>query len=155
MFGYLADPRYVWGMLGSCTLMARRSTLEAVGSFDQSFRRSAEIDFAVRASLQGAHFIAVNEPLVTQYKTAGNEKSGNIPLEYALKLRYKYRDYLAGERAYWASLAMAHAWFHGNAGRSWKRRMYMALAYALLPPDVLALKVRSRILGRATRGTDR
>ena len=146
MFGYLADPQYVWGMLGSCTLMARRRTFEAIGAFDQNFRRSAELDFAVRAALQGGHFIAVDEPLITQYKTTGSEKSGNIPLEYALKLRYKYRDYLAGERAYLASLAMAHAWFHGNAGRLWKRRLFMALAYALLPLDILALKVRSRIL---------
>jgi glycosyltransferase involved in cell wall biosynthesis len=152
MFGYFADPRYVWGMLGSCTLMARRSTFETIGAFDQSFRRSAELDFAVRASLQGAHFIAVNEPLITQYKTAGQEKSGNIPLEYALKLRYKYRDFLAGERAYLASLALAHSWFHGNAGRSWKRRLFKTLAYALLPPDILALKVRSIILRQATKG---
>ena len=56
MFGYLADPQYVWGMLGSCTLMARRRTFEAIGAFDQSFRRSAELDFAVRAALQGGAF---------------------------------------------------------------------------------------------------
>jgi glycosyltransferase involved in cell wall biosynthesis len=152
LFGYLADPRYVWGMLGSCTLMARRSTFEAIGAFDQSFRRSAELDFAVRAALQGTHFIAVNQSLITQHKTAGDDKSGNIPLEYMLRLRYKYRDFLAGERAYWASLAMAHAWFHGNAGRSLKHRLFMALAYALLPPDILALKVRSRILRRPGKG---
>jgi glycosyltransferase involved in cell wall biosynthesis len=151
MFGYFADPRYVWGMLGSCTLMARRSTFEAIGAFDQSFRRSAELDFAVRAALQGAHFIAVNEPLITQHKTAGHEKSGKIPLEYALKLRHKYRSFLAGERAYWASLAMAHSWFHGNAGRSWRRRLFKTLGYALLPPDILALKVRSIILRQATK----
>jgi glycosyltransferase involved in cell wall biosynthesis len=151
LFGYLADPRYVWGMLGSCTLMARRSTFEAIGAFDQSFRRSAELDFAVRAALQGTHFIAVNEPLIIQHKTAGGEKSGNIPLEYMLKLRYKYRDFLAGERAYWASLAMAHAWFHGNAGRVWKSRLLMTLAYVLLPPNILAAKVRSHMLRRATK----
>jgi glycosyltransferase involved in cell wall biosynthesis len=152
LFGYLADPRYVWGMLGSCTLMARLNAFEAISVFDQSFRRSAEIDFAVRAALKGAHFIAVNEPLVTQHKTASGDKSGNIPLEYMLKLRYKYRDFLADERAYLASLAMAHGWFHGNAGRVWKRRAFMTLAYALLPPDILALKVRSIILRRATKG---
>jgi hypothetical protein len=51
-----------------------------------------------------------------------------------------------------ASLAMARAWFHGNAGRSLKHGLFMALAYALLPPDILALKVRSRILRRAGKG---
>jgi glycosyltransferase involved in cell wall biosynthesis len=154
MFGYFAEPRYVWGMLGSCTLMARRSTFGAIGAFDQSFRRSAELDFAIRASLRGAHFIAVNEPLITQYKTPGSEKSGTVPLEYALKLRHKYRDFLADENAYSTSVAMAYAWFHGNAGRVWRSRIFMGLAYALLPSDILAAKFRSRILKRASKGTD-
>jgi glycosyltransferase involved in cell wall biosynthesis len=152
LFGYLAEPRYVWGMLGSCTLMARRRTYEAIGTFDQSFRRSAELDFAIRAALLGAHFIAVNESLVTQYKTPGSEKSGTAPLAYALKLRHKYREFLAGENAYLASLAMAHAWFHGNAGRVWRSRLFMAVAYALMPSDILAAKFRSRILQCPTEG---
>jgi GT2 family glycosyltransferase len=151
MFGYLADPQYVWGMFGSCTLMARPSTFKAIGNFDQGFRRSAELDFAVRAALRGAHFIAVNEPLITQYKTTGNEKMGNAPLEYALKLRRKHRDFLTGENVYSASLAMAHAWFHGNAGRFGKRCLFMAIAYALLPPRILIAKVHSRVIRRATR----
>ena len=134
--------------------MARGRTFRAIGNFDPSFRRSAELDFAVRAALQGAHFIAVNEPLITQYKTPSGDKSGNIPLEYALKLRHKYRDYLASERVYSASLAMAHARFHGNAGRLWKRRLFMVLAYALLPPAILASKVRSHILRHTARGAD-
>ena len=151
LFGYFADPRYVWGMLGSCTLMARRSTFAAIGAFDQSFRRSAELDFAVRAALQGAHFIAVNQALITQYKTPGGEKSGTIPLQYALNLRRKHRDFLARENVYLASLAMAHGWFHSNAGRAWRSRLFMALAYALLPLNILAAKCRSRILRRATK----
>jgi glycosyltransferase involved in cell wall biosynthesis len=154
LFGYLAEPQYVWGMLGSCTLMARRRIFEVVGAFDPNFRRSAELDFAIRAALHGAHFIAVNEPLITQYKTPGGEKSGTVPLEYALKLRHKYRDFLAGENVYLASLAMAHAWFHGNAGRAWKSRLFMALSYALLPSAILAAKFRSRILRRATNGVN-
>jgi GT2 family glycosyltransferase len=128
--------------------MARQRTFTTIGKFDRNFRRSTEVDFAIRAALQGAHFIAVNEPLITQYKTPSSDKLGQIPLEYALKLRHKHRTYLAGQKVYFASLAMAHAWFHGNAGRLWKRRFFMALAYALLPPATLAAKFRSRILRR-------
>ena len=68
LFGHLADSHHVWGMLGSGTLMARRRTFLAVGGFDKSFRRYEEWDFAVRAAFQGAHFIAVNEPLIIQYE---------------------------------------------------------------------------------------
>jgi glycosyltransferase involved in cell wall biosynthesis len=148
LFGHLADSHHVWGMLGSCTLMARRRTFLALGDFDASFRRFAELDLAVRAALRGAHFIAVNEALIVQYKTASADKSGKIPLEYALKLRRKHKDYLINEKAYLGSLAMAHAWFHGNTGRFWRRRFFAVLAYGLLPPSTLAAKLRSRLVGR-------
>jgi GT2 family glycosyltransferase len=151
LFGYLADAHYVWGMLGSCTLMARRRTFLTIGDFDAGFRRSAELDFAVRAAFQGAHFIAVNQPLITQYKTASADKSGSIPVEYALKLRRKHRDYLSRENVYWASIVMAHAWFHGNAGRSWRHHLLLALAYGLLPPSILIGKLRWRFLRHSSQ----
>jgi GT2 family glycosyltransferase len=152
VFGYLADSHHVWGMMGSCALMARRSTFLAVGNFDPSFRRCAELDFAVRAALRGAHFIAVNESLIIQYKTATADKSGTIPVKYALKLRNKHKDYLAREKVYLASVAMAHAWFHGNAGRPWRYRLFLALAYGLLPPSFLIAKARSRWTRYITHG---
>jgi glycosyltransferase involved in cell wall biosynthesis len=154
LFGHLADSHHVWGMLGSCTLIARRRTFLTLGDFDVSFRRFAELDFAVRAALRGAHFIAVNEPLTIQYKTASADKSGKIPLEYAVKLRRKHKDYLINQKAYLASLAMAHAWFYGNAGRFWTHHFFLALAYGLLPPSILAAKLRSRLIGRDVRRVD-
>jgi glycosyltransferase involved in cell wall biosynthesis len=148
LFGHLADSHHVWGMLGSCTLMARRRTFLAVGDFDVSFRRCAELDFALRASLRGTHFIAVNEPLIIQYKTPSADKSGKTPLKYALKLRHKHKEYLINEGAYLASLAMARAWFHGNAGHSWRYWFFLAVAYGLLPSPLLAAKLRSRLIQR-------
>jgi GT2 family glycosyltransferase len=128
-------------------LMARRRTFLTLGDFDVSFRRYAELDLAVRAALRGAHFIAVNEPLIRQYKTVSADKSGKISLEYALKLRRKHKDYLINEKAYLASLAMAHAWFHGNAGHYLRHGLFLALAYGLLPPSILAAKLASRRVG--------
>jgi GT2 family glycosyltransferase len=147
LFGHLADSHHVWGMLGSGTLMARRRTFLAVGGLDKSFRRYEEWDFMVRATFQGAHFIAVNEPLIIQYKTASADESGKIPLKYGLKLRRKHKDYLINEKAYLASVAMADAWFHGNACHYLRHRLFLAPAYGLLPPSILAAKLASHRVG--------
>ena len=70
------DGRHSWGMLGSGTLMARTDALRDLGGFDARFRRCAERDLAVRAALEGAHFISVDAPLVTQYLTPTADKAG-------------------------------------------------------------------------------
>jgi glycosyltransferase involved in cell wall biosynthesis len=149
LFGPLAD--HVWGMFGRCTLMARRRTLITVGDFDASFRRCAEWDFAVRAALQGAHFIAVNEPLITQYKTSSDDKSGKTPLKYALKLTRKHKDYLINEKAYLASKAWAHARFHWNNEHRWRHRLFVALAFGLLPSSTLVTELISRLVPATPR----
>lgn len=133
LFGYQRDPAYVWGMFGSCTLMARREVFRRVGAFDETFRRCAEWDFAVRAAFMGGHFIAVDEPLVTQHKTPSSDKAGKIALIYALQLRSKHRDYLRHRGVYLASRAIARANFYGSKGRRWAARLHLALALALLP----------------------
>jgi GT2 family glycosyltransferase len=149
LFGYLVDSHHVWGELGSCTLMARRRTFLALDNFDTSFSRCAEWDFAVRAALQGAHFIAVNEPLITQYTTATADKSGTIPLKYAVRLRHKHKVYLKKGKVYLASVALAHARFHGAKHRPWKCRFFLAMGYALLPSSILAAKLRARFIEHA------
>ncbi|TVR84876.1 MAG: glycosyltransferase family 2 protein [Rhodospirillales bacterium] len=149
LFGVGAKPGKVWGMFGSCTLMARRTTFVAVGPFDETFRRCAEWDLAVRAAFMGAHFIAVDRPLVTMYKTPGTDKSGSIPLKYALLLREKHHDYLVRRGLYHASRLIARSNFHGNKGRIWKSRAYRALACMASP--VFATQSLSRVYERAFR----
>ena len=133
IFGHVWDRSFVWGMFGSCTLMARRKTFLSLGPFDEDFRRCAEWDMAVRAAFRGAHFIAVDQPLVTQYKTAGAEKAGTIPLKYALRLREKHKYYLKSRRLYRASRAMARAQFYGGQGRPWASRAYALVACGVSP----------------------
>ena len=133
-----------WGMFGSCTLMARKSTFDAIGPFDPNFRRSAEWDIAIRAAQMGAHFISVNRPLITQYKTHSEDKSGMKPLHYALMLRDKHRDYLDQRGLYHASRMFARSNFWGNKKHRLKSRFYRALGYALAPQLIPAyLKRRS------------
>jgi glycosyltransferase involved in cell wall biosynthesis len=126
-------PNRVWGMFGSCTLIARRSTFIAIGPFDPDFRRCAELDLAVRAAQMGAHFISVNRPLVTQYKTESADKSGTKPLRYALMLRKKHREYLERKRLYHASRLFARSNFWGDRKQKFKSRLYRGLAFALAP----------------------
>lgn len=128
LFDVSADPQYVWGVFGSCTLMARRETFLAVGPLDEKFRRCAEWDMAVRAALMNAHFIAVDRPLITQYKTESADKSGDAPLRYSLLLREKHRAYLEKRHLYLASRAQARSRFHGDKGRIWMSRGYRLMA---------------------------
>jgi glycosyltransferase involved in cell wall biosynthesis len=122
-----------WGLFGTCVLMARTSALRELGGFDPRFRRRAEWDLAVRAALRGADFIAVDEPLIIQNKTQGDDKSGKVPLAYALMLRKKYKDYLSERKCYWASCAMAMSHFHRRKGSLWKSGAYAFLACVSSP----------------------
>jgi glycosyltransferase involved in cell wall biosynthesis len=135
-----------WGLFGTCVLMARVSVLRKLGGFDPEFRRCAEWDMAIRAAFNGAHFIAVNEPLVIQHKTKGAEKSGTMPLQYSLRLREKHKQYLQQRGLYKTSRAMARSNFHGSKGRVWKSRLYAVLA-RLFSPIVLRETIARR-LGR-------
>ena len=103
------DRKFVWGMFGSCTLMARRSSFQKMGKFDEEFRRSAEWDMAIRFSFAGGHFIAVDQSLVVQRKTPTSDKSRKISLHYAQKLRRKYKDYLKRNGVYWASIIIGYS----------------------------------------------
>ncbi|HEY8276779.1 MAG TPA: glycosyltransferase family 2 protein [Methyloceanibacter sp.] len=143
LFGHTIDPRYVWGMFGSCTLLARRDSFIAVGAFDETFRRCAEWDFAVRAAFMSGHFIAVDKPLITQFKTKGADKAGSVPLKYALQLREKYKSYLSEHGVYWASRAIAHSRFHGAKGARLKSHLFLAAAY-VASPRLLFRKLRQR-----------
>lgn len=130
-------PGCAWGQFGSCTLMARLETLRTVGQFDENFRRAAEWDLAIRAGFLGGHFIAVGEPLITQYITTGEDKGGTLPLESMLKLRQKYKRYLEKKRVYRASVAIAYARFHYARQNRVLSLAYLGAACLLSPTAVL------------------
>jgi glycosyltransferase involved in cell wall biosynthesis len=128
------DGRHCWGMFGSCTLMARTETLRRFGGFDSRFRRCAELDLAVRAAFDGAHFISVNAPLVTQYLTPTADKAGDAELRYRLLLVKKYNVYLKQRRAYGGAWCYMHARFY--FGRHWQSRLWYLLALLCFPRRV-------------------
>jgi glycosyltransferase involved in cell wall biosynthesis len=137
------DPRFDWGQFGSCTLMARLDSFRAAGGFDPSFRRCAEIDLAVRGAFMGAHFISVDRPLITQYKTPSSDKVNTAPLQYALLLRTKHQTYLKPRRLYLASIARAYSDFYNSRGAACRSLAYRLLAL-LLSLQRLASIIRRR-----------
>jgi glycosyltransferase involved in cell wall biosynthesis len=141
LWHYAPSP-YVWGQFGSCTLMVRKYTLEELGGFDKKFRRCAEWDLAIRLAQEGGHFIAVDATLVVQHITPTADKSGSVPLKYALMLRNKYQSYLKG--LYLPSVFIAFSRFHYARGHSWRSRAYLALACLLSPHRVGVNEWRKR-----------
>jgi glycosyltransferase involved in cell wall biosynthesis len=141
------DGRHSWGMLGSGTLMARTELLRALGGFDGKFRRCAELDLAVRAALNGAHFISVDAPLVTQYLTPSADKAGNADLRYPLLLVKKHRRYLKEKRSYAGAWCYMHAHFYCE--RHWRWRLWYLAALGCFPWHVSRERLRrSSLLAR-------
>ena len=127
------DGRHSWGMLGSGTLMARTDSLRALGGFDARFRRCAERDLAIRAALEGAHFISVDAPLIIQYLSPTADKA-DADLRYRLLLVEKHRRYLKGKKAFGGAWCNMHAQFY--CGRRWSWRLWYIAALVLFPWDV-------------------
>lgn len=141
------DGRHTWGMLGSGTLMARTEALRSFGGFDPQFRRCAELDLAVRAALEGAHFISVDAPLVTQYETPTADKDGDADLRYRLLLVKKHRRYLKEKRCYVGAWCYMHAWFY--CWRHWQWRLWYVAALVCFPWHISRERLRrSSLLAR-------
>lgn len=133
IFGFPVEEKKIWGMFGSCTLMARKNLFEIVGKFDESFRRSAELDYAIRAAFKGAYFIAVNKSLIKMHKTKSFDKAGRIPLKYSLKLRQKYLKYLKSKNFYNSSILISYSNFYLNKKQKLIGILFRILAFSCSP----------------------
>lgn len=52
------------GITGTCALMGHRDVFTKIGNYDPSMRRAQDLEFAIRASTLGCHFISVDEVLL-------------------------------------------------------------------------------------------
>lgn len=130
----------------TCSLMARTAVFHKVGPFDATLRRQEDVDFAVRLGFLGGHFIGIEEPVLTQYFSHGNEKSAEHEHCSFLRLLEKNHDYLArnGDYAYmrgWAEVRFRH--FSGRP---------VAAALALMP---LLLRSPARLSKHFLRSASR
>ena len=97
----------------TCSLMAHTSVFQDIGGFDITMRRQEDVDFAIRMSLKGGHFIGIPEPVLTQYVTDGSEKSALVEFESFLRLLEKNKDYLESTNSYhymrlWSEMRYRH-----------------------------------------------
>jgi glycosyltransferase involved in cell wall biosynthesis len=144
------DGHHSWGLVGSGTLMARTQALRDLGGFDVRFRRCAELDLAVRAALDGAHFVSVDAPLITQHLTPSADKAGDADLRYRLLLVEKHRRYLKEKRCYLGARCYMHAWFYGWP--HWRWRLWYFAALVCFPWRVSLGRIkRSSLLARLRR----
>lgn len=125
--------------------MSRKSTFVAVGPFDTAFRRAAEMDFAVRAALCDTHFISVERPLITQFKTASSDKSLEINFDYWLQLKKKHKQHLSSRRAYWAALALHGVNLQKARGNRAKAFGWVILALVCMPVRLSYNRVIQRL----------
>ena len=84
----------LYGSTATCTQFARISTFKILGCFDDEFRRSEDTEFAIRSGIKGFNFISINEPLVEQFSSPGNEKTAASELYNTLKYITKHRDFI-------------------------------------------------------------
>ena len=102
---------YCWGTFGSCTIFTKKSYLIDLDGFDESFRRGAELDFAIRCALKGYHFISVNESLVNQYISFGEHKTLKKDLLSRKLLIKKHKKYLSQKYLLTSSILNFYAWY--------------------------------------------
>ena len=116
----------------TCSLMARTPVFRDLGGFDIEMRRQEDVDFAIRLSLKGGHFIGIPESVLTQYATSGSEKSALVEFESFLRLLDKNKDYLESTNSYqymrlWSEMRYRH--FANQDGRALLLLIRLLLSY--------------------------
>lgn len=88
-------PAWFYGSsVPTCSLMARKSTIVAVGNFDPDQRRLQDVEFAVRLALQGGCFTGTSRRLYSRYITPGPDKGPDIQLASWMSIIDRHQFYL-------------------------------------------------------------
>lgn len=80
------------GSSATCSQMARTALYRAHGGFDRAFRRCEDSEFALRLARDGAHFLGMAAPLVTQFMTRAPDKNMDLERDYTKRLYQKHAD---------------------------------------------------------------
>lgn len=130
-FGQLngeALPGYTWGASGTGTLMLSRKSWERVGLFDSTLRRGEDLDYVIRAGLDGGYCISADKILLRQYKSFGDDKSNKIISRSQLQCWKKYRTIFATENVGVYMWLAVHGSYHERKGSKWAFKLYRSLA---------------------------
>ncbi|SOB58352.1 Glycosyl transferase, family 2 [Pseudodesulfovibrio profundus] len=126
------SPDYTWGGLGTGTLMGSRENFDLVGRFDEELGRYEDWDMAIRASFLGAHFISVDETLMLQHRTYGQDKSFKNVVDNRSHLAHKYKSFFIKSDVWLYARIMMHAGAHEYVGNKWRFKLLRSLAKRVL-----------------------
>lgn len=96
------DPLEHAGEIGTCTLMARRSTLIDI-PFDHKFRRAVDREWAVRFVQNGGHIASTGEALLRKHTTQRDYKSDIRQFNARHQIVLKNETYLVSKGAFRAA----------------------------------------------------
>lgn len=107
------------GSVATCSQMGPVEIYRRL-KFDEAFRRSEDTDFCVRAALDRISFIGIQECLVTQTITVGQDKTLFEEERYFLKLLEKHKNFIEQYEPFsfihgW--MRMRYAYIAGQYGR--------------------------------------
>ncbi|OKH87451.1 glycosyltransferase family A protein [Thalassospira sp. TSL5-1] len=114
----------VTGSCATCSQLGRKSVYLQLGGFDESLRRAEDTDFAIRLAMAGGAFAGLDEPLVRQLMTPGDEKRLEAEHEAYVALLHKHQGFLAlhgwlGFSKKWQDARLLHLQGH-KAALFWK-----------------------------------
>lgn len=132
---------YTWGEFGTCTFMASKTALNEVGLFDTNFFRLEDLDYAIRAGLAGGHCVSVDNVLMRQYKTVGEDKNYGRFLPSRLRILAKYNNVLPDEGLSGYMRIMAYAQAHESADNKWRFKLFRSIAKRWLKMTRLLRKI--------------
>ena len=130
----------------ACALMARKSTFEAVGGFDQAFRRVEDVDFAIRLALSEGHFIGCPQPLSIRHATEASDKAPAMNLEAEIQLADKHKHYLQSVGYYDYAKRWPLSRYYHFMGQHWSMLLALLALFVRYP-----LKVTGHFLQTAPR----
>jgi len=120
------------GSTATCTLCARKVSLEKIGPFNRELRRYEDLDLAIRALFSNISLLSVSENLVNQYFKITNYKKDAE--SYELKLIKNYKTFLEDHEIYNFSYnyaLMKHSFFDYKFILFFKYLFYLFIKYPI------------------------
>lgn len=143
---YLGDTRGE-RLQGTGSMMLRRSTIERLGGFDETLRRSSDVDLLIRLVRAGGCVIGVPDRLVHQIITVSADKTSTQAIDSRLALLHKHNDLVMSSR----ELRGIHLWilmlYAARDGRYFLAFFRLNLAL-LRCPIFTTLRIRRQLIPR-------
>ena len=120
------------GSTATCTLCARKKSLEFIGGFNNELRRYEDLDLAIKALLKKTSLISVQEILIDQFfKNQNYKKNSEI---YELKMIKLHKKFLQENNLYDFSFnfaKMKHHFLNFNLLYFFKNLLYLQYNYPI------------------------